>query len=128
MSFLSLFEITIRKMILREKDRLALLDIFSRAKEPIEVWAYGSRVTGTAHEGSDLDLVIRSQDLEPLQSGTITELREIIRESNVPIWVEIRDWARLPESFRKNIEKKYEVFMAAQPSSEVAEPKAPYKK
>jgi len=44
------------------------------------------------------------------------------------MWVELHDRAGLPESFRKNIEKKYEVFMAAQPSSEVAEPKAPYKK
>lgn len=25
-----------------------------------QVWAYGSRVTGGAHEGSDLDLVLRN--------------------------------------------------------------------
>ena len=25
-----------------------------------QVWAYGSRVTGQAHEGSDLDLVLRN--------------------------------------------------------------------
>ena len=29
----------------------------------IEVWAYGSRVDGRSHEGSDLDLVLRGADL-----------------------------------------------------------------
>ncbi|MCY3777616.1 MAG: nucleotidyltransferase domain-containing protein, partial [Candidatus Aminicenantes bacterium] len=32
----------------------------------VEVWAYGSRVNGQSHEGSDLDLVLRSPTLEPL--------------------------------------------------------------
>ena len=26
----------------------------------VEVWAYGSRVNGRSHDGSDLDLVLRS--------------------------------------------------------------------
>ena len=47
-------------MLLREKDKQRLLQIFASVAVPFEVWAYGSRVNGRAHEGSDLDLVIRS--------------------------------------------------------------------
>ena len=53
-------------MLLRDKDRQALLQIFSSTKTPMEIWAYGSRVNGTVHSGSDLDLVARTPDLKPL--------------------------------------------------------------
>ncbi len=97
-------------MIIREKDRLALCAYFNAIKTPIEIWAYGSRVNGTAHEGSDLDLVIRTKDLQPFPINEYTQLVETIRESNIPILVEIRDWTRLPESFHKQIEKQYVLF------------------
>ena len=29
----------------------------------VEVWAYGSRVSGRSHDGSDLDLVLRAPGL-----------------------------------------------------------------
>ncbi|MFN5236631.1 MAG: nucleotidyltransferase domain-containing protein [Bacteroidota bacterium] len=47
-------------MLLRDKDREKLITIFSGVDTAFEVWAYGSRVNGDAHEGSDLDLVIRT--------------------------------------------------------------------
>ncbi len=97
-------------MILRNKDRQALIDIFKTVAEPIEVWAYGSRVNGTAHEGSDLDLAVRSHNLEGLPTDTFLDLKEKITESNIPILVELFDWARLPKSFHHNIEAKYEVI------------------
>ena len=96
-------------MLLRDKDRKILLSIFETADTPIEVWAYGSRVTGTAHSGSDLDLVLRTKNLQKLPIDIFIELCEKIRDSNIPILVELRDWATLPESFHKNIEQQYEV-------------------
>lgn len=97
-------------MMLRDKDRQTLVDIFKTATVPIEVWAYGSRVNGTAHEGSDLDMVLRSHNLQRLPIETLLDLKEKITESNIPILVELFDWARLPESFHRNIEAKYEVI------------------
>ncbi len=73
-----------------------------------EVWAYGSRVNGSSHEGSDLDLVVRGPGLEPLGGGFLN-LLEAIEESNIPILVQIHDWARLPESFHPEIERDYVV-------------------
>ena len=75
----------------------------------VEVWAYGSRVDGESHEGSDLDLVLRSPTLEPLDGG-FYDLMEAIERSNIPILVQVHDWARLPESFHREIERGYAVL------------------
>ena len=71
----------------------------------VEVIAYGSRVTGTAHDGSDLDLVARNPHNPQLPVQNLAEVREAFSESNLPILVDILDWARIPDSFRKEIER-----------------------
>ena len=73
-----------------------------------EVWAYGSRVNGKSHEGSDLDLVLRSPTLESLGDGYL-DLIEALEESDIPILIQAHDWARLPESFHWEIERDYVV-------------------
>ena len=73
-----------------------------------EVWAYGSRVNGMSHPGSDLDLVLRSPTLEQLGDGYY-DLLEAFQESNIPILIQAHDWARLPESFHREIERDYVV-------------------
>ena len=97
-------------MLLREKDRQSLIQIFSTTKIPLEVWAYGSRVNGTAHFGIDLDLVARSHNLKPLPANVYIDLSEKIRDSNIPILIEFRDWAMLPETFHHNIKQQFEVL------------------
>ncbi len=98
-------------------DRLHLPQRYTRILEGLlrehvpeaEVWAYGSRITGESHEGSDLDLVVRSPGLEPLGEGFFS-LLQAIEESNIPILVQAHDWARLPESFHREIERKHVVL------------------
>ena len=80
-----------------------------------DVWAYGSRVTAQSHDGSDLDLVLRSPTLEPLSDGYL-DLIEALEQSNIPILVQTHDWARLPESFHREIEKGYVVVQARKES------------
>jgi len=99
-------------MILREKDRLKLIEIFSEIPLSYEVWAYGSRVNGDAHSGSDLDLVIRTFDNEIFPNQFYHKLKENIRESNIPFLVDLFLWHQLPESFHKNIEIKHEVLFS----------------
>lgn len=99
------------EMLIREKDKQTLPHIFATVKNlPVEVWAYGSRVNGTAHSGSDLDLVMRGPNFSQLPVAVVAGLYEKIKESNIPILVELRDWAQLPASFHKNIEQQYEVL------------------
>ncbi len=97
-------------MILREKDKQQLIQLFSRIENPVEVLAYGSRVNNTAHEASDLDLVIRSKNGEPISKNVYADLQEQIKQSNIPILVELREWTTLPKSFHRQIEKKYELI------------------
>lgn len=113
-------------MLLKPRYKQLLLDLFSELPLPIEVWAYGSRVSGTAHDGSDLDLVIRTRDGEKIPIDIFLDLKEKIRDSNVPILVELFDWARLPESFHKNIEACHEVFFP-EPEGVADETEAEYK-
>ena len=77
----------------------------------VEVWAYGSRVTGKSHKGSDLDLVLRGPDLKRIPGGQLMDLIEALEESNVPIIVQAHDWARLPENFHREIEREYVVLV-----------------
>ncbi len=75
-----------------------------------EVWAYGSRVTGGAHEGSDLDLVLRHPaDLTQEVPGWIN-LQEALQNSALPMLVDLHLWSRLPEAFQRNIEAGYVVL------------------
>ena len=73
-----------------------------------EVWAYGSRIRNRSHAGSDLDLVLRGPGLERLGDGYY-DLLDAIEQSNIPILIQVHDWARLPESFHREIERNYVV-------------------
>ncbi len=72
-----------------------------------EVWAFGSRVNGTEHEASDLDLVLRNLSSPEMPIPGIGQLREALSDSALPILVDVLDWARIPDSFRREIERSH---------------------
>ncbi len=76
----------------------------------VEVWAYGSRVSGLSHDGSDLDLVLREPNLAPIDASALSAFLDALHDSTIPFLVEARDWARLPESFHRQIEYQYVVL------------------
>ena len=82
-----------------------------------EVWAYGSRVTGQAHEGSDLDLVVRDPINPARPQESLAGLRAAFSESDLPILIDIFDWARLPEEFRREIERAHVAVWSGRPGS-----------
>ncbi len=87
-----------------------------------QVWAYGSRVTGGAHEGSDLDLVLRNTTRLSVPCEGWLDLKEALQESRLPILVDVHDWARLPADFHRNIERGYVELQAG--ASSCANPSA----
>ena len=99
-------------------DRLSLAPRYRRIVEDLlrkhvpdaEVWAYGSRVNGQSHDGSDLDLVVHSPSLEAL-GAEFLDLIEAFQESRIPILVQVHDWARLPEGFHHEIERDHVVLV-----------------
>lgn len=68
-----------------------------------EVWAYGSRVQGTCHETSDVDLVVRNPADPSKPQPDLSSLKEAISDSSLPILVDVLDWALIPQSFRNEI-------------------------
>lgn len=98
------------KLQLAPKYLALLRALLSQHVPEAQVWAYGSRVTGTAHEGSDLDLVLRNpSDLSQEVAGW-HDLKEALQASLLPILVDVHDWAHLPKAFHRNIEAGYVVL------------------
>lgn len=69
------------------------------------VWAFGSRVTGTAKPASDLDLAIQAPD-GPLDMVIIGSLAEAFDESTLPMKVDIVDYRNISLSFQTIINEK----------------------
>ena len=98
------------RLHLQPKHRRMLEALLREHLPEVEVWAYGSRVTGRSHEGSDLDLVLRGPGLKKIPVGKLADFEDAVRESNIPFLVEARDWARLPERFWQEIAKDKDVL------------------
>ena len=96
-------------------DAAALSEVLNilRAHVPeYEVWAFGSRVHGrNLKPFSDLDLVIITA--EPLELLRLADLKEAFTESNLPFKVDLLDWARVNDRFRRIIEKEHVVVKMA---------------
>lgn len=76
-----------------------------------EVWAFGSRVTGSAKPFSDLDLVIRTE--QPLTFEQMATLKEAFDDSDLTIRVDLVDWAATGAAFREIIQQGYVVIKEA---------------
>ena len=74
-----------------------------------EIWAYGSRVKGTHHEASDLDLAIHFPEAQSEAENTSqrVDFMEALQDSNIPILVQVMDWKSLPEHFKVTIREAY---------------------
>ena len=89
----------------RHREKLAAL---LREHLPgVEVWAYGGRVNGRSHDGSDLDLVLRGPGLQAVPLEQLGDFTDAVRESTLPFLVEARDWTRLPARFHAEVERSY---------------------
>lgn len=98
-------------MMLKSEHKKILLSIAGQSiQTPINLWAFGSRVNGDACNGSDLDLVVKTKDETPLDLNEFMQFKEDLQESNIPFLVDVMDWGRIPDTFKENIKKQYEVL------------------
>ena len=101
---------------LREKDRKAICALAAQIfVAGTEIWAYGSRVKGTNHDTSDLDLVVHFPQEQERAEGfsQLADFIEALRDSNIPIIVQVMAWHSIPEHFKANIQSCYQVLWAA---------------
>ena len=94
-------------LLLPRRHRRALEALLRTHLPGVEAWAYGSRVDGRGHDASDLDLALRGPGLREIPAARLAAFVEAARESNIPFLIDARDWARLPESFRRAIERRH---------------------
>lgn len=87
-----------------------LRKIFEEYCPKAEIWAYGSRVCGDSHEGSDLDMTVKSFN-DP--DKKLWELKELLEESNIPFLMDITEFDRLPASFQEEIKKNHVILFPA---------------
>jgi type I restriction enzyme S subunit len=78
--------------------------ILARHVPQYEVWAFGSRTKGTAKKYSDLDLAIITD--QPLSLSLSAAITNDFEESDLPIKVDVVDWATTSVAFRRIIEKE----------------------
>jgi type I restriction enzyme S subunit len=77
----------------------------------LEVWAFGSRAKRTAKPYSDLDLALITR--QPLSLDELATITDAFATSDLPIRVDVVDWASTSEAFRDVIEQDRVVVQAA---------------
>ena len=88
------------------EDLALVRQILSKHISQARVWAYGSRVSGkNLKPFSDLDLVIKGACPTPFD--TLANLRLAFEASDLPISVDLSDWASLPDHFKDVILEKH---------------------
>ena len=96
-------------MIDLRHDHLAIVkSILKQYLPDYTVWAFGSRVTGTAKKYSDLDLTVISDT--PLDFGLLGTVRDAFSESDLPFKVDVVDWAVASREFREIIKRNHVVL------------------
>lgn len=95
---------------LSDEDLAQVKAILTQWNPEAEVWAYGSRVGGVSHEGSDLDLVVRNPFNVDTPIENFSQIKQLFRDSNLPFLVDVMDWARVSASFRDEVMLRYVVI------------------
>lgn len=93
-----------RVLDLQADHRKIVLDTLRSHIPKLEVWAFGSRVKGTAKRYSDLDLAIITNVALPL--NLCASLSDEFSDSDLPFKVDLVDWATTKPVFRSLIEQE----------------------
>ncbi len=103
--------ISVPPIEIAERDWLEVLRILREQAPGIEVWAFGSRARRTAKPYSDLDLALVTR--QPLALDQLASITDAFETSDLPIRVDVVDWAATGDAFRKIIERDKVVLQAA---------------
>jgi len=90
-------------LFLQEKYLEVLRAVFRQVCPAATIVAFGSRVKGEAHNGSDLDLAVLSWGG---QKECLTGLKNALEDSTLPFLTDIVDFAKVPPAFQQEINKK----------------------
>ena len=93
---------------------LAVIKQILKTHVPLcQVKAFGSRVTDTAKDYSDLDLVVTGES--KIDRGILVRLKEAFEESKLPFRVDVLDGHAVSEGFKNVIESGCEIIQEGNP-------------
>jgi predicted nucleotidyltransferase len=101
-----------KKLQMTEAQAQYLLAMLARSLPQLQVWAFGSRVKGTARDSSDLDLVLFAEDADKPQ---LALLREALEESQLPFAVDTLVWKDISPEFQTHIASNFIELQKAMP-------------
>lgn len=81
------------------KDKAYIIRTIQSLLPQAKIIAFGSRVAGKPKKYSDLDLALKNPT--PISFETLSKLSEYFSESDLPYKVDIVDFGRIEEDFKK---------------------------
>ena len=93
------------------KHRSVLEAILREHLPGTEVWVYGNRVSPPESDGFELNLVLRTRDLQKISDSRLDDLKKAVCGASFPFVVKPRDWAQLSKQFQQEIERKHVVLV-----------------
>ncbi len=69
----------------------------------LRVYLFGSRATGKHRQNSDIDIAIKSKQVNI--DKKISELKDIFKESDIPYKVDLVNWDLILEDYKAGINK-----------------------
>lgn len=104
------------KLDISKNDLEFILDVLKRhlSNFKFELYAFGSRVDGSAKPGSDLDLLLCSTS--EIKSSTIEFIREEFENSDLHYAVDLIDASKIEDDFKKIISPRMLCLLSTQPA------------
>lgn len=93
------------------RDWVDVVRILHEQAPAMEVWAFGSWARRTAKPYSDLDLALITQ--QPLSLDQLAAITDAFATSDLPIRIDVVDWAYNSEAIRKRIAQDKVVVQTA---------------
>ena len=100
------------KIRLSPQDLVEVRQILKEHMYEYAVYAFGSRVRGTAKKYSDLDLAIIT--IEPISLSKMADLVDAFDESGLTFKVDVVDWATTSDTFRQIIDAEKVVLQTGE--------------
>jgi hypothetical protein len=95
--------------LMADRDWAEVARIFHAQVPSLEVWAFGSRARRTAKPYSGLAPITQ----QPLRLEQLADLHDAFVISDLPIQVDVVDWAATSEAFQKIIARERVVVQSA---------------
>ena len=91
------------KRILLDDEKQEIIKIVKKCCPQSKLIAFGSRISGTARDGSDLDLAVEFYVNYSRTLNYFNQIKNELSDSSLPYFVDLHSWNELPKNMQDNI-------------------------